>query len=130
MSYKIPLASTTDFGLVQAGTGITITDGVISVTNGTVGNPIYNTTVTLVDYAATNDDYYIGVNSAVAVTITLPTGTDGKMFIIKDELGPGSGNITIQGTGGETIDGSATFVNSVTYGSVSVIFRGTEWHVI
>lgn len=130
MSYKVPLASTTDFGLVQAGTGITITGGVISVTGGSPSNPIYNTTVTLVDYAATNDDYYIGVNSAVATTITLPAGTDGKMFIVKDELGPGSGNITIQGTGGETIDGSATFVNTVTYGSVSVIFRGTEWHVV
>jgi hypothetical protein len=130
MSYKVPLASTTDFGLVQAGTGITITNGVISVTGGSASNPLYETTVTLVSYAATNDDYYIGVNSAVPVTVTLPTGTDGKMFIIKDELGPGSGDITIQGTGGETIDGAANFVNTVDYGSVSVIFRGTEWHVI
>ncbi len=128
MTYKNPLATTTDYGLVQVGANITVTNGVISI--DAPGNPLYSTTVVTADYSATNDDYYIGVNSAVATTITLPAGTDGKMFIIKDELGPGSGNITIQGTGGETIDGSATFVNSVTYGSVSVVFRGAEWHVV
>ena len=128
MTYKNPLATTTDYGLVQVGANITVTNGVIST--DAVGNPLYNTTVVTADYSATNDDYYIGVNSATATTITLPAGTDGKMFIVKDELGPGSGNITIQGTGGETIDGSATFVNTVTYGSVSFIFRGTEWHVV
>lgn len=128
MTYKNPLATTTDYGLVQVGANITVTNGVIST--DAAGNPIYNTTVVTTDYSATNNDYYIGVNSAAATTITLPTGTDGKMFIVKDELGPGSGNITIQGTGGETIDGSATFVNTVTYGSVSLIFRSTEWHVV
>jgi hypothetical protein len=128
MSYKNPLATTTDFGIVQVGANITVTNGVIST--DAAGNPTYATTVVTGDYSATNDDYYIGVSSAVATTITLPAGTDGKMFIVKDELGPGSGNITIQGTGGETIDGSATFVNTVTYGSVSFIFRGTEWHVV
>ena len=128
MTYKNPLATTTDYGLVQVGANITVTNGVIST--DAVGNPLYSTTVVTADYSATNDDYYIGVNSAVATTITLPAGIDGKMFIIKDELGPGSGNITIQGTGGETIDGSATFTNTVTYGSVSVVFRGTEWHVV
>ena len=122
------MATTTDFGIVQVGANITVTNGVIST--DAAGNPLYNTTVQTGDYSATNDDYYIGVDSAVATTITLPAGTDGKMFIIKDELGPGSGTITIQGTGGETIDGSATFTNTVTFGSVSVIFRGTEWHVV
>jgi hypothetical protein len=34
MSYKSPLASTTDFGIVQVGTGITVTNGVISGSTG------------------------------------------------------------------------------------------------
>ena len=34
MSYKSPLASTTDFGIVKVGAGITVTDGVISGTTG------------------------------------------------------------------------------------------------
>jgi len=34
MSYKAPLASTTDFGIVKVGAGITVTDGVISGSTG------------------------------------------------------------------------------------------------
>jgi hypothetical protein len=34
MSYKEPLASTTDFGIVKVGTGISVTDGVISGSTG------------------------------------------------------------------------------------------------
>ena len=34
MSYKSPLASTTDFGIVKVGAGITVTDGVISGSTG------------------------------------------------------------------------------------------------
>lgn len=50
MSYKTPLASNTQYGLVKAGTGITITDGIVSAgtgllnygffTNGTQTNPV------------------------------------------------------------------------------------------
>ncbi len=128
MTYKNPLATTTDYGIVQVGANITVTNGVIST--GNASNPLYNTTLTLVDYAATNDDYYIGTNSVLPITITLPAGTDGKMFIIKDEQGLLAGVTTIQGTGGETIDGGATYVNAVPFGAVTVIFRGTEWHVV
>jgi len=34
MSYKSPLASTTDYGIVRVGAGITVTDGVISGSTG------------------------------------------------------------------------------------------------
>jgi hypothetical protein len=34
MSYKSPLASTTDYGIVKVGTGISVTDGVISASTG------------------------------------------------------------------------------------------------
>lgn len=34
MSYRTPLASNTDYGLVKAGTGVTITDGTLSASTG------------------------------------------------------------------------------------------------
>ena len=53
MSYKVPLASTTDFGSVKVGAGISVTDGVISgstgllnygfFSDGTQTNPVAST---------------------------------------------------------------------------------------
>lgn len=53
MSYKSPLATTTDYGLVKVGTGINVIDGTISAgtgltnygffTDGTQTNPVANT---------------------------------------------------------------------------------------
>lgn len=53
MSYKLPLATTADFGLVKVGSGLSVTDGVVSATTGLLNygfftdglqtNPVANT---------------------------------------------------------------------------------------
>ena len=81
------------------------------------------------DYNATVDDYYIGVNSTGPTTITLPTdSTDCQQIVVKAEMGPPMGNrkVTIVGP----IDGGTSYVMEVPYESVSLLYRGSEWHII
>ena len=61
--------------------------------------------------------------------ITLPTGIDGKEYIIKDSGGnASSNNITV--SSGQNIDGDSTYVINMDYGSVTVIFNSSEWSVV
>jgi hypothetical protein len=73
----------------------------------------------------------IGVTSTAAPrTITLATAdvVRGRVIIVKDESGgAGANNITIQGQGGETIDGQASVVITSNYGVVRLYSDGTHW---
>ena len=94
-------------------------------------SPVTVTDVTTLTYTALATDYFLCVDTATApVTITLPTGILGTVYIIKDCSGDAATNpITIQGTGGELVDGSVGTINTP-YGSVSLIFNGTEWSIV
>lgn len=103
--------------------------------SGPSGNCACQCKTTLVsqDYAATLDDYYIGVNSNGPVTITLPsTGGDCQQIVVKAEMGPPLGNrkVTIATSDGSSIDGDTSYVMSIPYESVYLIFRGSAWHII
>ena len=91
-----------------------------------------NLPVTLVDaaaYPATNTDYFIGVIFNGATTITLPAGTLGKIFIIKDSVGDALTNpITVVATA-STIDGAANYIIDSPWGSIGLIYNGIEWNV-
>lgn len=148
MSYLAQSTSFTDYGVVKIGDNINVTDGVISVpeivagigisisantdfiTISSTGADLINVYGTTTSYTATLDDEYIGVSSASAVTITLPAGIAGRVYIIKDEFGQGSGKITIQPQSGQNIDGKPTYVISVPNQSVSVVFRAGQWRII
>jgi hypothetical protein len=87
--------------------------------------------VTLIDtatYSATVDEYFLGVITDTPCTITLPAGTLGKAFIIKDSVGDSStNNITIVGS---TIDGQASYVLKTDWSSIGVVYNGIEWNVV
>jgi hypothetical protein len=83
------------------------------------------------------DDYYIGVNSAGPVTITLPADCDDSCeIIVKAEMGPPLGNrkITIvppdDGSSIILIDGKLSYVIEVPYQIVNLICRGGDWWII
>jgi hypothetical protein len=130
MSYNSPLASTTNYGVVEIGSGINVTNGVISV----VGNNIMNTVLVnnaASPYAVTATDEYIGaVGTGVDIDIDLPLGIDGTTVIIKSEFGNLS-DVNVNPNGAETIDGLGIFtILSVTEGSITLVFRGTNWNVV
>lgn len=79
MSYKIPTATTTDFGIVKIGSGLSVTDGVISAstgilnygffTNGTQTNPVASAinTLTLTNTGPANGVSVAGGNAITVV---------------------------------------------------------------
>jgi hypothetical protein len=90
---------------------------------------VYNTTqVTTPTYTVDENDYYIGVNYAGPVTITLPTSANsGRMLIIKDEDGDAEINpITVLGN----VDNDAGgFIIQINNGAIQMIYRN-GWRII
>lgn len=90
--------------------------------------------VTTSSYTVTPQDYYIGINYAGRVNITLPTPRkNGKVYIIKDERGEASkGNnrhIYIYPSGADLIDGEDYAVLAYDFGSLTFVYRN-GWRVV
>lgn len=149
MSYLSQPTSKTDYGVVKIGDFINVDDsGIISspeliagpgvtvdydtnfITISATGADLIHVYGTTTSYTATADDEYIGVSSASAITITLPTADEGRVYTIKDEYGQGSGKITIQPPVGSLIDKKLNYVISVPHQSVSVVYRAGNWWLI
>jgi hypothetical protein len=115
---------------LNAGPGISLTANTGIITVSATGADLISVYGTTTSYTATANDEYIGVFSASPVTISLPVGINGRVYYIKDEYGQGSGKITIDPNGSETIDGKATYVISVPYQCVGIVFRAGQWRII
>ncbi len=117
------------YGL-EAGPGISLSDNHGNITISATGADLIAVYGTTTSYTATANDEYIGVNSVVAVNITLPISSEGRVYTIKDERGNGSGKITIVPPTGQLLDGKPNYVISVPYQSVNVVFRAGNWWMI
>lgn len=115
---------------LTAGSGISLTASTGNITISSFGADLINVIGVTSNYTATLTDEYIGVSSASAVTITLPAGVNGRVYIIKDEYGQGSGKITIQPQVGSKVDNGTNYVISVPYQSVQVVFRAGNWWIM
>jgi len=126
-SFKV---SNTGVLSLTAGGGISLSASTGNITISSSGADLISTIGVTGAYTATATDEYIGVFSAAAVTISLPVGITGRVYIIKDEYGQGSGKITIKPSGTEKIDNANTYIISVPNQSVSIVFRGGQWRII
>ena len=119
-------------GVVEllAGPGISLSTSSGSITISSYGADLINVYGTTTSYTATPTDEYIGVSSVNAVTITLPSGVNGRVYTIKDEYGQGSGKITVQPKAGELIDSKLNYVISIPYQSINAVFRNGKWWII
>ncbi len=115
---------------LTAGSGISLTATTGNITISSFGADLINVIGVTSNYTATLTDEYIGVKSASAVTITLPAGVDGRVYIIKDEFGQGSGKITILPQSGSKVDNANTYRISVPYESVQVVYRAGNWWIM
>ena len=104
MAYKAPLASTTNYGIVKVGTGISVTDGVISgstgllnygfFTDGTQTNPVANA-INIVTFSNTGPANGISVVGGTAITV-VNAGTYTKIFtLILNKTSGGTSSISI-----------------------------------
>lgn len=84
------------------------------------------------DYTVTDIDCYIGIKSSSPTKILLPIAEDGRVIIVKAEMGPPLGNrkITIVARGVDRIDGQETLTLQNPYESVTLVYRGGTWNVI
>jgi len=92
------------------------------------------TYVTTSTYTIKPQDYYIGINYAGAVTITLPTPKkNGKTYIIKDERGEASRGVNrhiyIVPSGSDLIDEEDRAILAFDYGSLTFVYRN-GWRVV
>lgn len=106
---------------------------IINVGSGSIGgnpSPVKVTDVTTPSYTALPSDYFLCVDTNITpVAITLPTGILGTVYIVKDCTGDASNHtITVSGTG-QLVDGSNATINS-SFGSIQLIFNGTEWSIV
>jgi len=119
------IATTNSLGVIQVGSGLSITpSGVLSAT-GSSGSNFVNVTLTGVSYLITADDSYVGATSK-NITITLPLGLLGRVYYIKNQR---DGNIKVQGSGGQTIDGNA-FQTLGSNSGFMVVFDGARWNIL
>ena len=88
-------------------------------------NDFLNIAYPAVNYNVTATDQYIGA-TASGITITLPTGILGRFYQIKNQS---IGNITVQGTGGQLVEGSA-FKTLTPAAGFTVVFDGTIWKIL
>lgn len=105
MSYKMPLASTTDFGSVEVGTGLSVTNGVISATLGLLNYGFYNSNVTQTNPVASaiNLLTFNGIGPQNGISIVNNTevtvvnaGTYTKLFtLIVSKTSGGTSDISI-----------------------------------
>ena len=107
----------------------------ISVVPSTNLSPVYSTTVvTTSSYQASSLDYYIGVNYAGIVTITLPTTpVTGETITVKDESGQaGYANRYIEivcGNTNDLIDNEESAILNINNGALQFIYRD-GWRII
>lgn len=105
MSYKTPLATTTDFGIVNVGSGLSVTNGTISASLGllnygfftstaTQTNPVANA-INLATFNVTGPANGISVVGGTAITV-VNAGTYTKLFtLIVNKTSSGTDSISI-----------------------------------
>ena len=124
---------------IIAGQGITVTPttgtGSNLITISTTGPEFLGVRIAVATpiavVAATDEVISVEVPGPVAVAVNLPAGVTGQTFYIKDGLGLAAPAtpITITPTAG-TIDGAATAVINVPYGSLTLVYSGVEWKIL
>jgi hypothetical protein len=134
MAFNSPLASTTSYGVVKAGTGIDVTNGIIStIGNGTVNTKVVNNAASpyTLDSSGTTPNYFLGVvGTGLPIVIKLTAGTEGRVIVIKSEA-TSTSDITITPNLLETVENAATYtILAATVGSVTLLFSGTNWNAI
>ena len=95
------------------------------------GGLIYKRVLKTSNYTITVSDYFIGANTTSnIIKFTLPDAaatSDGQTWIFKDEGGAANtNNITISGSGSQTIDGANQVILESSYASIQLYSNGID----
>lgn len=112
-------------GSIEATTTLQ-SDGIFTAASGQV---VKITTPGAYPYTTLSSDYVILVDTSAARTITpLGSPTTGQTYRIKDNVGSAAANNITITPSGKNIDGAASYVISSNYGSVDIVYNGTQWN--
>jgi hypothetical protein len=132
------MSYTNNTAAIVGGSGITIVPSIgigaklITISaSGTQTVAIRNAIVTPVVLTSADAVVSVQVPGGVAVAVTLPAGILGQQFTIKDGLGLATPllPITITPAAG-TIDGALGAIIDAAYGSLTLVYNGTQWLII
>lgn len=121
------------FATLSVGFNVTLSGGTNTITKGFLLSGI---DTKIADFTTGYDKYLYLVDvttGGAAITAQLVSSPiTGQVYTFKDSTGAAAThNITISGTvSGVNIDGATTSVINVNYGSLTLIYNGTQWNVI
>ena len=95
--------------------------------NGTQTVGQLNVVSKVAGYTAVPSDDVILCNGTFTVTLYTAVGHSGTVIVVKNI---GSGTVTVDGNGSETIDGALTFAISTKYESLTIVSDGSNWLLI
>jgi hypothetical protein len=82
-------------------------------------------------YTTLISDFLILVDSSAARTITpLASPATGAKYVIKDNVGSAATNTITITPSGKNIDGAASATITSNYGSITIVYNGTQWNII
>ena len=93
---------------------------------GNGGAPTLNYVSKSASYTAAVTDYVINVTAATTITLPTAAGITGKLYTVKNTS---LGTVTVQGTGGQTIDGAVS-VALTSQSTLRVMSDGTNWIIV
>lgn len=121
----LPVQSTDRLAVVR-GAGPTYYVTIDAFLSTVAGLPVFVTTVLPAGFSG-----YLWVNNTTAapLTITLPPGPgNGQRVVVKDAAGnAGTDTITVQGSGGDLIEGVAFLDLVHNYSWLHLVFTGVQW---
>lgn len=114
-------------GSIEATTTLK-SDGIFTTASGQI---VKITTPGAYPYTTLTSDFVILVDTSAARTITpLATPTTGTMYRIKDNVGTANTfNITVTPSG-KNIDGAASTTIANAWGSIDIVYNGTQWNIL
>ncbi len=124
-------AGTINFGNVTFnGSGSTITT-TTQIPRVSSNDAIKITTPGAYPYTTVPQDRVILVDTSSARTITpLASPTTGQRHTIKDNVGSATANNITITPSGKNIDGGASATININYGSMDIVYNGTQWNII
>jgi len=119
---------------ITSNVGVVVNErGILNTSDSALNSTVPAVQITNNYYAASAQDYFIGVRYSGTSTVVLPVGTPGKTFTIKDMLGYANNTtfaITISATPPDLIDGATFDQITSPFETVSVIYINGVWNLV
>ena len=107
----------------MAGGGLSATNGVLSVQG--------NTVAARADGEALTEGYNVFADLNSNATVTLPSGSQGDVVVVKAKNLTSGANIIINRTGSQTIDGLTSIRIESPFGAVSLVYvQANDWRIV